>query len=817
MDQDIYKPLLPQSNLRQFVFTVLLLSSAMHNVRGGTQSPRNLPLIGTKAVQNAQVSLLDNTTKDTWLNFDNWQCSAPSPLPDPLLASYYSADTCGERILVLSLTSTTYEVETWTYRLKTNSWSLIENRQRNPLPEFQSNSALLTICRTKVLYLVGRGQSNSSLWMFDSQSESWSAKSVRGRAPPETTNRNSHDQLYFVFLDQTATHSNSCECSHVVVGFRKKFRDVWKLSCNDTQIYAWNYVKAGKSEGNEVFRITKSFYPRKVVYSSAIAETTEGFVLLTASNGLWKYDIYSNQWLYVSNSSDFRYNTVATTFYSENTKMYILMSPLFDGFKLQLYNLHTKVWTTAKVSSTGQEMPQFESSHIALYASDSSRFLLYKGVLEGCIQHLWELRNETDGWKWTRIEGPRKSPIALEGETAVAESVNWVDSSLYVLLTRDVCLELWELRLDTMTWICLEKLESHLVEASSIRTAVVHRNIYLLIYSSKWRWESNMSVRAYHIKNYSWVLNSKSRDYIYGRNWRIPVAKTTDYCVAPVDNSSFILYGCLCDLWIANMTSQDTSPLYWYRLESNCTKGKGSKRPPPRAHYKAAVIDTTVVIMGGMEERKGTITVSCFRDVWHFSLLNYTWIHAFVDDWASRDQQMCIVSAVAVGKQVAVTFRSSDYIPNTRLKRYELWFYVVPTRKWIWYTEMAASLEETFRIFVWRGLIFFLETGLGSMWYKKLVCPPGYISSDVSERPCVACPVGCYATGKGETSGIPCPQGLTTISGGSTSLANCSQCKNDHCVYGVCRVFLNKEGSTCSVCFCIRFCSTRSNARGVTT
>ena len=320
-----------------------------------------------------------------------------------------------------------------------------------------------------------------------------------------------------------------------------------------------------------------------------------------------------------------------------------------------------------------------------------------------------------------------------------------------------------------------------------------------------------MSVRAYHIKNHSWVLNGKTRDYRYGRNWRIPQARRIDYCVAPVDSSSFILYGgksleksqptYLCDLWIANMTSQDTSPLYWYRLESNCTKGKVSKRPPPRAHYKAAVVDTTVVIMGGMEGQKGTITASCFRDVWHFSLLNYTWIHAFVDDWASRNQQMCVVSAVAVGKQVVVTFRSSDNISNTLVKRHELWFYVVPTRKWIWYSEMASSLEETFRIFVWRGLIFFLETGLGSMWYKKLVCPPGYTSSDVSERPCVACPAGYYATGKGETSGIPCPEGLTTISGGSTSLANCSHCKNDHCVYGVCRVFL-KEGSPLPFCQC---------------
>ena len=461
MDVDIYKLLLPQPGLPQLVFTFLVLSSAMHNVYEGTQSLRNPPLIGTKAVQNAQVSLLDNTTKDTWLSFDNWQCNAPSPLPstqdpstrDPLLATYYSADNRGERILVLSLTSTTDEVETWTYRLKTNSWSLIENRQRKPLPVFQFNSALLTICRTKVLYLVGRGEINSSLWMFDSQSESWSEKLVRGRAPPETTSRDS--QLYFVFLDQTANHSNSCECNHVVVGFGKEFRDVWKLSCNDTQVYAWNHVKAGKSE---------DFYPENIVYSSAIAETTEGFVLLlTVLDGLWKYDLYSNQWLHVDHLPDFDYHLVATAFYSENTNVYTLVLRDFGEVQLQRYNLHTKVWTTAAVSRSivqaPFEMPLFESSHIALYASDSSRFLLYEGVRKGCIQYLWELRDvdETDVWRWARIEGPRKSPFALEGETAVAESVNCVDSSLYVIVTtNEYLIELWELRLNTMTWICLE-------------------------------------------------------------------------------------------------------------------------------------------------------------------------------------------------------------------------------------------------------------------------------------------------------------------------------------------------------------------------
>jgi hypothetical protein len=571
-------------------------------------------------------------------------------------------------------------------------------------------------------------------------------------------------------------------------------------------------VTAGdaSSGGNELFRKAKSFAPRAVVRSSIVAEKTEGFVLVTASNGLWKYDLEPNRWFYVD-STPFYSTLVKTAIYSNISQMYIVVTLPSDQFELEIYNFRKREWATTAVSySIGRDpYEMFENHHVALYARDSSRLLFYGGVRKGCVQYLWELHNESDTWKWSRIDGPRASPMALEEETVIAKSVNCVGSSLYVLVTRKGENELWELSLNAMTWTHLENLDVGKVKAGGqIQTTILHSSIFLLMYPFSWKFELVLRIIAYDInKNHEMFLRGDYYDE-FRQNLKIPQTRT-DFSVAPVNDTSLILYGgkslyngYLCDFWICKMTSQDT-PLYWYRLQNNCTT-EDSNRPPPRAGYKATVINNTVVIMGGMKKSKEEGTTFCFRDVWHYSLLNYTWTHTFVDAQVSSNHQLCIVNAISVGQQVVVTFRSSSEFSsasNSFLVRYELWYYLVLTRKWIPYTKMGSSFEETFQTFVWRGLLFFMEGSLESMWYKKLVCPPGYTCADISKFACSACPVGFYATGNGETTGIPCPEGLTTLSTGSTSLTNCSQCFSEHCVHGVCRVFL-KEGSPVPFCQC---------------
>ena len=188
----------------------------------------------------------------------------------------------------------------------------------------------------------------------------------------------------------------------------------------------------------------------------------------------------------------------------------------------------------------------------------------------------------------------------------------------------------------------------------------------------------------------------------------------------------------------------------------------------------------------------------CYRDVWHFSLLTNDWTHSFVND--SNDWRMCIVSAVPVGEQVAVTFRSSEEIPTSGHRRYQIWFYVVQTMTWTLHSEMISS--DKFKTFFWRVILFFLQQDLEGLSYKDLFCPSGSTSPDISKRVCEPCSEGSYAEGLGERNCTRCPSGLTTKIKGSTSSKNCSYCKEKYCKYGDCSVVLLVNGDTQPRCQC---------------
>ena len=121
------------------LLTVLAFSPATHTVYGlgeGNDHKPSPPLIGTRTVKEVQGSLRDNTSTNGWFNFDNWHGDAP-PEGNPSsrqLVSYYSGDSFGERILVLARSSSTSAVGTWSYRLQTKSWSIVQSDDRSFAP-----------------------------------------------------------------------------------------------------------------------------------------------------------------------------------------------------------------------------------------------------------------------------------------------------------------------------------------------------------------------------------------------------------------------------------------------------------------------------------------------------------------------------------------------------------------------------------------------------------------------------------------------------------------------------------------------------------
>ena len=291
----------------------------------GKESGLNPPLIGTQTVKQSQFSILDNTTTYSWMSFDNWQCNLPSKFPNStrIRASYYSGKNCCERILVLSqsrFTSRKRNVETWTYRLETESWEIIRSRNQESPPEIRVGSILVTVCRTKVLYITP----SSLVWIFDGQTELWSSKTLTGVAAPALTD--SETALFFALLDRRSNHPFLCECSYAVVGI-STVKKLWVLRCdNSSQKYMWTRVTARGSWTRVTARgslDTDDYYPRVVIGSTGVAATMKGFVLTMAKNGLWNYSISSNQWHHISPFEPIG-NSFKVAFYSSKWRLYTL-------------------------------------------------------------------------------------------------------------------------------------------------------------------------------------------------------------------------------------------------------------------------------------------------------------------------------------------------------------------------------------------------------------------------------------------------------------------------------------------------------------
>ena len=366
------------------------------------------------------------------------------------------------------------------------------------------------------------------------------------------------------------------------------------------------------------------------------------------------------------------------------------------------YSLERRSWSSSYLRG---EIPNYipEYHYVALTTGNFG-FLIYGGGLSDCNQMLWELHSllptlDLHLWKWQEIITRTLSPSTFG---TLVESVDCVEDVLFVLVNAESSetRQLWLLHLNAMTWTFLTDLFKDLgsglpdpydlgsvVQNDSIQTAVFYGTVYLLFFA---RSSSNMWIAGYNTKNYSWHYHDYIVDSLEVDG---PVART-DSCISAVNSSTVILYGgktpevsnfqYLQDLWLVTLASPEVADLKWTKVEPVSDQSVNSTIPFPRTLYQCVVVENTLVVLGGIGNRslawvgEGIVEVmSCYRDVWHFSLLRNTWAHSFIDD--SNDRSMCIVSAVSVGEQVVVTFRSTQDIDASKHRQYQLWFYFVQT------------------------------------------------------------------------------------------------------------------------------------------
>ena len=807
--------------------TATILTTAAYNRANGQHnesgSQRQEPvLIGSKTRDEARLSFLGNKTAGIWYSFDNWQCNAPlddTPHGRLLFASYYSGRSIGKRMLVVSLPRTSIAhgaPETWSYRLETNSWSMIANKPQ-VLPGVFESSVLATVCQTKVLYIKSRRNDVPSVWIFDGVSETWHERELVKALTPYINEK--EGAAYVSLPDPRASVTTSCECRHAVVGFSKKTRVVWKLACNDTNtssLYYWTQISARPDKSNPKSYDKKGFYPRIPVYFTAVAvssnsaSTISSTILMMASDGLWKYDLYWNQWYLVNQQDKLVSNQVTTTAaYFHEKEMYMLFTMDFEQATLLQFGMTAKTWSVITVSPLGEILNSIIPHYVAI--SDNSRFLLYGGTGKDCKQNIWELHNTSSlEWMYSRVSGPALSPRDVGGDSAKALSTMSTNNFVYMLVDTDRLSllerrELWKLNLLTMRWTLIKRISISLVDQNSISFCLLYENLYLLIYN--YPRQTSLVIQGHDINDDSWIFRYSSP--LLTPDERQPTGRI-DFCVTVINSSTLLLYGgrqkvrgneyrYLCDLWAATFDRPPAQNIKWTLLDNGCDRGD-ILRPPGRIRYRCVYYNNSFFAIGGGSEISPKQHLSgCHLDIWQFSLLAQRWKHAFAGD---ETNQACITSAIAVGPQIAVTFqRRSKYSFELEQFRhaYELWFYVIPATKWTLLSRMESY--ETFLPVVWNGLIFFFDTALGEISYMKLSCPPGHSSPDLYHKVCSPCSLGSYAPGAEENTCIPCPRGLTTASIGATSLSNCSVCQLSPCFYGSCIVSLT-EGVPGPLCQC---------------
>ena len=524
------------------------------------------------------------------MNFDNWQCNAPSvelhrTSRPRARVTYYSENSFGERLLVL-LQSKSGTLHTWSYRFETNSWGIVETEDKSlpPIRYNETGSVLVTVCQSTILYIAGHREFNSFVWRFDGYSEVWSRRPVAGDTVPQITE--DENSLYFPLFDKTAQLSTSCECCHAVVGFSMAMNVVWKLSCSDVktqQQFVWEELKAGYNGTKTLLSEAKFFYPSNVYYNTARAGTEEGIILVMADHGLWKYDLYVNQWFSLDSRFDPRKREIHSTFslrafFSSKERVYTVFSVDNKDNEIKLYSLSKRTWNSTKFLRDSK--PSLLGFFIIVNTAGSSRLLyLATGLSKDCNPSLWELQGKLGStWKWNETDSWTISPFsACKGERVAAVSQTHADNLLYVLVTKTTShglvqkLQLWELQLNTMSWVLLHVFGNTegMRYQESRRTIVFYGSIVISFLVPNC--SLILQLKAYNTKKMSWTLDKQSLIKI--------LQERRDFCVAPVNSSSLLLYGGVseldpyrffCDLWIVMLRSPSSSRLQWFQLQPDC-------------------------------------------------------------------------------------------------------------------------------------------------------------------------------------------------------------------------------------------------------
>jgi hypothetical protein len=664
-----------------------------------------------------------------------------------------------------------WQKETWIYHEIFNSWQLLDNLLLSP-PGLVFHS-LVTVCNKYIILIHNQFVNNT--WIFLVESSKWQQVTIIGETP---LCRNCLRSSWSV---PTAVEDleTSCSCQQAILLFPCRsgmnLSRLYKLSCLvDGHMYRWREISVKYQNPKHSAQFLDH------CSSQYFVPSTRKDVVYTIMDGCLSYYSVKNLKWTTTTSCIQSLPYLGFAFLSEeNSNSYYLLNAL----DCAIMHLNTS-GSASRLERILDQCPRISLVYSLKVVSKRRLVIHVKEASQDCgsSQWLFEKDNETNVWVWRKLSSTEQFPrwISPILTSFHQEHVYLLEAVTVFSSYSEV--RLWVLDMKTMKW------------------KIVWQNyIYTEILMCQKTRDGLPALSSTWLDNESWLIVTKN-DTLILKPWKPTISKITNpmsprrgFCLATVNSTTALLFGgrthtrCLNDLWLlssAHLTWKQIHPVSFNKSV-----------PSPRYGHAAVVIDHEMFVFGGSNS-----SGNCLEEFWKFSISRKTWsIVRTTNKGPLLDvRNRCKVRAVAQAGHMWITTYS-----GRGFSHFETWMFIVQLRMWERLDASGNTFFQSLRppeLGFWRGFLVRISILEKTLLYRKVGCPAGLTSRNISEFPCDICKVGFYADIESRHC-LKCPSGTMTTKDRSTTINDCNICEQDYCQQGSCLV-ATKDSTQTPICRC---------------
>jgi hypothetical protein len=684
---------------------------------------------------------------------------------------------------------------TWIYSQKRNSWHILDKLEEHPMSRVFP--IMVTLCKSNVLLTggsveLGEWRTLTDIWLFLGSTFKWQQATVAGGTV--LLNPGPLDQAVSVHDKESP-----CACQEAILLFpceKYALKSInWtvisELSClEETKVYGWKQ------------KVTHSILPPVSRSCMPVVTPESKEIVLTLIEGcLWYLTVDNLMWTHTAiciglNRKFLLRSTDLKAVYLKESVTYVLLSA--EDRKLLLFSLSKQtvsVFPIAGQIASTTDQPFVYSNVKSFAISETEIQVSGRGVDNVCGLQIWYLQNYTaiGVWVWTPITSSWRSPPAY----SLFESSHYAvwRNKLYFLGSRsegNYNYQLWSLDLLSMRWELIKQSKLS-EEVPNVPSAYSNTNRFqstaTFFDDDKWLvGDTTLRLWIYEARYmYSWrQLETRNSPY--------PVRE--GYSIEAISLNCIVLFGGLSYLNSSQMLNDLWVFVYnqraWKQIYSNETH---PERPSPRHDHATVTVNSVMFVYGGQLNK-----VSCSVDLWAFYFENFTWDSVKAVNSGPPLQYLfgCKASLAASAAQLWISTDCSFSQSHLCDNPYELWTYVLSTKRWLHISSKNWGTREWLRkginlpIGFWQGYLLNLKDLPMTLMSLKLGCPAGSASKDILVLPCIICGIGSYAA-EGSEVCSNCPVGTTTATRESGKITDCSICTHNYCQHGNCFVTISNS------------------------